>query len=102
MIYGQGGAQLGYLLGCESQAIAQRFGDTMPRRVQAFRERGYDVILTHRGVRPPAYTDDWERQDLPVARTLRRDPLTLDPSRSVNAATGKAVVAVDRFAWPRA
>lgn len=65
VIYGQGGAQLGYLLGCESQAIAQRFGDTMPRRIQKFRERGYDIILTHRGVKPPAYTDDWKRQDLP-------------------------------------
>ncbi|GAA3039895.1 hypothetical protein [Streptosporangium longisporum] len=65
VIYGQGGAQLGYLLGCESQAIAQRFGDTMPRRIQGFRERGHDVIVTYRGVRPPAYTDDWERQDLP-------------------------------------
>ncbi|WP_062437025.1 hypothetical protein [Herbidospora daliensis] len=64
VIYGQGGAQLGYLLGCESQAIAQRFGDTMPRRVEGFRERGHDVIVTHRGVRPPAYTDGWDRQDL--------------------------------------
>ncbi|WP_066370113.1 hypothetical protein [Herbidospora mongoliensis] len=65
VIYGQGGAQLGYLLGCESQAIAQRFDDTMPPRVQSFRERGHDVIVTHRDVRPPAYTDDWKRQDLP-------------------------------------
>lgn len=65
VIYGQGGAQLGYLLGCESQAIAQRFDATMPERVGGFRDRGYDVILTHRGVRAPAYSDDWERQDLP-------------------------------------
>ncbi|WP_170991242.1 hypothetical protein [Herbidospora galbida] len=65
VIYGQGGAQLGYLLGCESQAIAQRFDDTMPARIQEFRERGYDLIVTHRGVKPPAYTDDWEAQKLP-------------------------------------
>ncbi|MEU4537385.1 hypothetical protein AB0G15_21225 [Streptosporangium sp. NPDC023825] len=65
VIYGQGGAQLGYLLGCESQAIAQRFDTTMPRRIQKFRERGYDIIVTHRGVKPPAYTGDWKRQDLP-------------------------------------
>ncbi|NAS25687.1 hypothetical protein GT755_28875 [Herbidospora sp. NEAU-GS84] len=65
VIYGQGGAQLGYLLGCESQAIAQRFDATMPARVRGFRDRGYDVIMTHRGVEPPAYTDDWQRLDLP-------------------------------------
>ncbi|GAA2875850.1 hypothetical protein [Nonomuraea rubra] len=65
LIYGESGVQLGYLLGCESQGVIQRFAERQPARVRRALERGYQVVVVHAGVRPPGYVAGWPGTDLP-------------------------------------
>ncbi|MFI7702304.1 hypothetical protein [Nonomuraea sp. NPDC049480] len=75
MVYGQSGVQIGYLLGCDSQGIIQRFAEQAPARVRQALRNGAQVVAVHKDVRLPPYMTAWDETDLPgpwSARFARR------------------------------
>ncbi|GAA2397305.1 hypothetical protein GCM10010404_63760 [Nonomuraea africana] len=64
MIYGQSGVQIGYLLGCESQGIIQRFAQRPPLRIRQALERGDRLVVVYKNVRLPPYVRTWREVDL--------------------------------------
>ncbi|MFI7444528.1 hypothetical protein [Nonomuraea indica] len=65
LVYGQSGVQLGYLLGCDSQGVTQRFARRPPDRVRAAADRGAQVVIVHTRVPLPPYARQWRPLDLP-------------------------------------
>ncbi|MFI7610588.1 hypothetical protein ACIBP6_05035 [Nonomuraea terrae] len=74
MIYGESGVQIGYMLGCESQGIMQRFAERAPARIREAMERGDRLAVIHADVTPPDYVADWPEHDLPGRWTARLAP----------------------------
>lgn len=74
MVYGESGVQLGYLLGCESQGIMQRFAERAPARVRDAMDRGDRLVVIHADVPPPDYVAAWPTHDLPGRWTARMAP----------------------------
>ncbi|TMR91055.1 hypothetical protein EJK15_52080 [Nonomuraea basaltis] len=65
MVYGESGVQIGYLLGCESQGIMQRFADRPPTRIRQAMARGERLVVIHADVPLPGYVTAWPEIDLP-------------------------------------
>ncbi|WP_188192196.1 hypothetical protein [Nonomuraea sp. SYSU D8015] len=75
MIYGQSGVQIGYLLGCDSQGVIQRFAEQTPSRIRTALRDGAQVVVVYKGLDLPSYMATWDRTDLPgpwSARFARR------------------------------
>ncbi|MGN9844012.1 hypothetical protein ACTMTI_38400 [Nonomuraea sp. H19] len=64
LVYGQSGVQLGYLLGCSSRGIIQRFGDRPPEQLRQALDRGDQVVVVHNDVQPPPYVTGWRKAGL--------------------------------------
>jgi hypothetical protein len=65
MVYGQSGVQIGYLLGCDSQGIIQRFSEQAPARIRTALADGTQVVVVYKGLRLPSYMTAWDKTDLP-------------------------------------
>ncbi|WP_084955293.1 hypothetical protein [Thermoactinospora rubra] len=64
MVYGESGVQIGYLLGCESHGVMQRFGERMPVRIRQAMERGDRLVVVVKKLPPPPYARSWPVHDL--------------------------------------
>ncbi|TMR13438.1 hypothetical protein ETD86_30830 [Nonomuraea turkmeniaca] len=64
LVYGQNGVQIGYLLGCDSQGVIQRFADRLPARVRQALADQTQVVAVHKDVRLPPYMLTWDETDL--------------------------------------
>ncbi|GAA2277619.1 hypothetical protein GCM10010149_21260 [Nonomuraea roseoviolacea subsp. roseoviolacea] len=80
VIYGQAGAQMGYLLGCDALAIAQRFPDRLPAGIRQAMERGNRLVMVHTSVPLPPYARAWRQTDLPGRWKARFAPCTRAPT----------------------
>ncbi|MBF8194133.1 hypothetical protein ITP53_52385 [Nonomuraea sp. K274] len=65
LVYGESGVQLGYLLGCSSRGVIQRFGEREPAQLRTAMARGDQVVVVHTDVPPPPYVAAWRKDDLP-------------------------------------
>ncbi|WP_219509027.1 hypothetical protein [Nonomuraea ceibae] len=65
MVYGESGVQLGYLLGCHSQGIIQRFAERPPSRIRRSLDRDDRLVLVHKDVPLPPYVEGWRSIELP-------------------------------------
>jgi hypothetical protein len=74
LVYGQSGVQMGYLLGCDSQGVTQRFAERQPERIRQAVEQGDQVVIVHTRVPLPPYAREWRSADLPGPWKVRFAP----------------------------
>jgi hypothetical protein len=71
LVYGENGVQIGYLLGCDSQGVIQRFAERLPTRIRQALEGPAQVVVVHKDLRLPPYMLTWEEIDLAGPWTAR-------------------------------
>ncbi|MDP4501580.1 hypothetical protein [Nonomuraea turcica] len=71
LIYGENGVQIGYLLGCDSQGVIQRFAQRLPARIRQALEGRAQVVAVHKDLRLPPYMLTWVETDLSGPWTAR-------------------------------